>query len=189
MTSRLFAALLLATAVSACSPVSMMTSTGGLALEDRSTSDQARDTEIRLIASKRLLEEDSALFRAVGTQVWEGRVLLTGAVVRPENKLRVDKIVRGVPGVRDVINEIRVTAEGGLEAFAADTVAEEKLKVRLLADKEIKSVNYSVRVAGGVAYLLGTARNGPELDKVRSHAREVEGVKRVVSYITVQKTR
>jgi osmotically-inducible protein OsmY len=57
----------------------------------------------------------------------------------------------------------------------------------LLFDKDIKSINYSTDTVNGVVYVFGVARSQTELDRVINHARNLEYVTNVVSYVTVSK--
>jgi osmotically-inducible protein OsmY len=87
--------------------------------------------------------------------------------------------------VKEVINEIEVTEPGGAEAYAHDVWISTQLRTRLLIDKEILSINYSVETVGGTVYLLGFARSAEELARAEAHARNLAYVRRVVSYVRV----
>ncbi|MFN3075334.1 MAG: BON domain-containing protein [Alphaproteobacteria bacterium] len=177
-------------AVGACSPVGLVVDAAGIVAEDRSTVDQTRDTDIRLSLNRAMLEADSKIFSAIGIQVWEGRVVLTGAVTNPAYRDRAVAIAKGIPNVKTVLNEIQVVAdEGGLAAFATDTLIEERLKARLLLADGVQSVNYSIHAVNGVVYLLGVAHSQEEMDLVLSEARRIDSVKRVVNHVRVRPKR
>ncbi len=89
--------------------------------------------------------------------------------------------------MREVINEIKVTDEGGLGAFVNDTVLEKKIQIEYLFDKEVDSANFRVRSVHGVVYLIGLAQSQAELDKALSILREYEDVRDVVSYVRIKK--
>ena len=86
-------------------------------------------------------------------------------------------------GVREVINEIEVTSEGGLTAYAKDSWAANELRSRLLFARGVNSINYSVEVVNGTVYLLGVAADTAEHERVLGIARNMANVRRVVSHV------
>ena len=69
---------------------------------------------------------------------------------------------------------------------ANDLWIQNKLKARLLTDGEVKNINYIIDVTDSVVYLLGIAQSSTELDRVIAHARDVSGVKRVISHVRLK---
>src|SRR5437660_1491748 len=118
--------------------------------------------------------------------VYQGQVLLTGSVKKVDDRTKAEGLARGVKGVRKVFNEIQVTTEGGLSASAKDFAIETKLKANLLAAKGVTSINYRWRSVNGVVYFLGVARSQEELAKVLTLARQMEGVRKVVSHVFIK---
>lgn len=173
----------LAAALAGCSPIDFAHDVGAIVTEDRSTNQQAADVSTKLRVRAQIFDTDRKLFQAVGTEVYNGQVLLTGAVTSPEAQAQAVAIAHKVEGVKGVINEIQITSEGGLGAFVEDTVVEQKIAAKLLGDREIKSVNYTVRAVNGTVYLLGVARDQTELDRAIGHARSTEHVRRVISHV------
>ena len=60
------------------------------------------------------------------------------------------------------------------------------LKDKLLRDKSIFSINYSINAANGVVYLMGIAQTSAELKRVRAHSRNTKNVRRIVDYVIVK---
>ena len=50
----------------------------------------------------------------------------------------------------------------------------------------VRSVNYTIETSNGSVYLIGSARSQAELDHATDLARNVGGVKRVVSYVEIR---
>jgi osmotically-inducible protein OsmY len=96
------------------------------------------------------------------------------------------KAAWGVNGVKEVINEIKVSDEGGPGNYARDAWISAQLRSRLLFDKQIMSVNYSIDTVDQVVYLMGIARNQKELDVVINYARSLSYVKQVVNYVILR---
>lgn len=147
----------------------------------------ARDLRIRTEINHYLFQKNVDLFGAVSLSVESGRVLLTGAVEKPEDRIEATRLSWQAEGVREVINEIQVRDGASLTDRAQDVVINKRLQGTLLFDKDIKSINFSTDTVNGVVYLFGVARNQRELDRVINHARNLEYVTNVVSYVTVSK--
>lgn len=173
-----------------CTPTGMAVggaaAAGVAASEERGLQGALNDTEIRLQINHLWLQESEALFREVNLQVQEGRVLLSGNVPDPETRVTAVRLAWQADGVREVINEIEVADTSSLTDLARDTWIATKLKTRLLLDRDVFSINYSIEVVNGTVYLMGIAQNKAELDRVIGHAKDVAYVRRVVSYVRLK---
>jgi osmotically-inducible protein OsmY len=154
--------------------------------EDRPVSDAGSDLRIKTEILKDFAEEAKGLLVDASVDVYQGHVLLTGSVKKPEDRTTAEAITQKIDGVRQIFNEIQVTEEGGLKASAKDFAIETKLKANLLAAKGVTSINYRWRSVNGVVYFLGVARSQEELDKVLTLARQTDGVKDVVSHVFIK---
>jgi hypothetical protein len=67
-----------------------------------------------------------------------------------------------------------------------DTTISTRLRNDLRFDSHIKSINYTVTTENGVVYIIGSARNQAELDRVTEYARNTPDVRRVVSYVRIR---
>ena len=159
---------------------------GVAAAEERGIKGAVSDTGIRAEINHYWLQRDEKLFMNCNLQIQEGRVLVTGAVKDPDTRAEAIQLAWKAKGVREVINEIEVTNEGGFGSYARDTSIVTELRSRLLFAKDIQSVNYSIESVNGVVYMLGVAQNQVELDKALSIARNVNYVRRVVSHVLLK---
>lgn len=182
-------ALLAALSLGGCVPLAI--GAGGAAAvgaaQDRGLEQAVDDNQIAFEINRKLLAEDSTLYRGVSTQVQKGRVLLTGSVPKVEDRVTVTRIVWTIGGVKEVINELRVGERSGFSQSVSDTTITTKLRTRLTADRNVSGINYSIETVNGTVYLMGTALNQAELDRVIAHAREVSGVRNVISYVEVKR--
>lgn len=160
--------------------------TGAAVVQERSVGTNIDDKTTRINIEALLLKEDKPLANMVGVEVMEGRVLLTGSVRSPDDRIRATMITWRSPGVKEVINELQVTDKASLGNLTKDTWITTKLRAKILADSSITDFNYTVETVNGVVYLLGIAQNQQELDKVNNYARNISGVVRVVSYVRVK---
>lgn len=157
---------------------------GGAAMQDRGVKGAVTDNAIALEINNYWFQErkDSTIFSSISTQIYEGRVLLTGAVTDPDTRAEAVRLAWKAGGIREIINEIEVTDEGGLKAYAKDVWSANELRSRLLFARGINSVNYSVDVVNGTVYILGVYADQAEHDRVLGVARNMSNIKRVVSH-------
>lgn len=144
------------------------------------------DTEIRLAINDLWFQADEEMFRKVNLQVQEGRVLLSGNVRLPEQRVEAVRLAWQAPGVREVINEIEVNDTSTLANAARDTWISTELETTLLFDKEVSSIDYSVETVNQVVYLMGVAQSQAELNRVIGHAKDISYVRRVVSHVLLK---
>ncbi len=144
------------------------------------------DTAIKLQITDLWLKHDASLFRRLSTTVNEGRVLITGTVPTPDARVDAIRLAWQADGVREVINEINVDKSSGISGYATDAWITGQLKSKLLLDKYIQSINYTVETVNGTVYLMGVAQDQKELDRVINHARTVGRVRNVVSYVRLR---
>ena len=156
------------------------------AVQERGLKGSIDDTIIRARINSLWLEHDADMYRLVSLSVVEGRILLTGQVRLPRMRIDAVRLAWKAKGVREVINEIKVTDEGGIISYARDSWISTQLKSKLLFDKKILSINYSIETVNGAVYLMGIAQNQQELNRVTNHARTLKYVKRVVSYVRLK---
>jgi len=122
----------------------------------------------------------------VDVRVNEGRVLLVGRVDKQKTSLEAVRLAWLAHGVKEVINEVKVTQPQDALDYGRDTLISTQIKTRLLATKNIMSINYTVEVLDGVVYLLGVAQNEEELRNVSYIASRIDGVKKVISYVRLK---
>lgn len=156
--------------------------------QDRGFEQSVNDNEISFEFNRRLLSAKSAIYSGVSTEVTSGRLLLTGQVPTPEDKILVSRVAWAVPGVKEVINNVRVGKPLSLGQQTTDTAISTKLRTRIMADSNISSINYSIDVENRVVYLMGIAQSQQEINRVMAHARDIDGVKNVISYVTIKGT-
>jgi osmotically-inducible protein OsmY len=178
-----------ALALGGCVP--LVAGAGGAAAvgasQDRGLEQAVDDNEIAFEINRKLLAQHSNLYSGVSTQVRKGRVLLTGRVPAQEDRIAVTRLVWSIGGVKEVINELNTGKEGSFSQSVSDTTISTKLRARLTGDSNVSGINYSIETVDGVVYLMGTALDRAELDRVIAHARDIKGVRNVVSYVEVKK--
>lgn len=185
-----FAAMVLAGAglLSGCAGavIGAGATTGVAASEERGLEGALEDAKIRTEINHLWFQRDIEMYRQVTLTIKEGRVLLTGTVPNPEARVEAVRLAWQAAGVREVLNEVQVHGDNGFSDYAQDVAISQKMKTRLLFDKEIRNINYTVDVNDAVIYLMGVAQSEAELQRVIAYARDISGVKGVVSHVRLK---
>lgn len=174
--------------VQGCVPLAVGAGATGVAMatQDRGLEQGINDNEISFEINRKLAAKSSDLYARVSTQVRQGRVVLTGFVANEADSAAVSKIAWSVGGVRQVDNELQTGNPTSFAEKADDSLITTKLRTAILADSKIESLNYSIKTVRGTVYLSGLAKNQAELTRVIGHAREIKGVRNVVSNVDMK---
>jgi len=174
----------------ACSPLGVATgaaaTVGVAAAQEGGVSGAVSDTWIQAQINKTWLEYDVNTFAKLNTEVNQGRVLITGVVQDPEDRVEAIRLAWQVKGVQQVINEIRIADSEGIQGFVRDNWIATRIRAAITLDRDVQSLNYSIDVVQGVVYLMGVAQSQQELNRVIETARTIPHVKQVVSYVKLR---
>ena len=158
--------------------------TAGIAVaQERTVGTAIDDTAIQLQIKHYLLKASDDLFIRVGSEVHEGRVLLTGVVPTVDDRVEAVRLTWQANGVLEVLNELQVTDRDGIIDYFKDVKITSQLRFQMLRDRDISDINFSVETVNGIVYLMGIARTQSELGKVTTHARNIAGVQKVISHV------
>ena len=188
--NRLIAAasvLLLSASLSGCVGLAIGAgaTAGTAAMQERGLGGAIDDTVIHSKITSAYFAND-VKFKLIAVKVHEGRVLLTGTVPKPEDRVEAVRHAWKVKGVKSVINEVAVQDDSGVLDLARDKWVSTQLRLKITFDGKIKAINYAIDVVNGTVFLMGIAQNEQELTLVRNHARSIEYVRRVVSHVRVK---
>lgn len=187
---RLASGLGLASCLCACSPIGTAIGVGAtvvnMAMEERGLIHAVNDDAIWLGINNRLYANDKKLFENVSLQVHEGRVLLSGYVQKPEDRVNALKIAWQSDGVREVNNQIRIGPSLDLADYAEDAYLIQRLRLVYLVDEGILANNFSVDCIRSTVYLVGVAQNQAELQRAVDHARDIPYVRNVVTDVRIK---
>ncbi len=152
--------------------------------QERSVEEAIGDAAIKVALTHKLIQADFRdLFRAVGVDVIEGRVMLSGIVDNQRLKDQASELTWQVGDVDAVINEIQLADPARPADYLRDTWITARLRARLLTDKVVFDINYNITTYDGVIYLIGIARGQREHDRVVAHARDVPNARRLIDHI------
>jgi osmotically-inducible protein OsmY len=168
-------------ALQGCVP--LMIGAGGAAayssLEDRRTTGiQIEDEAIETRASNRISDRFGSRVH-VNVTSYNRVALLTGEVPDDAARAEAEKIVRAVPNVREVTNDLQVAGISSYPARANDAYLTTKVRGRLFDTKRVSPVHLKVVSEAGAVYLMGVVTEA-EADEAVDIARNTGGVRKVV---------
>ncbi len=159
---------------------------GVAAAQERGIKGRASDLQVEALVLEKFLKAGFKLTATISAEVYEGRVLLTGASKDTKITDQAVKLTWQVEGVKEVLNEIQVGAESGISDIAQDSWITAQLKSKMTFDQNILSINYVVETVNRTVYLIGIAQNRDELDRVKQHAAQVKFVRNVISHVRIK---
>jgi osmotically-inducible protein OsmY len=181
--TRTLALLLAATAWAMQGCVPLVIGAGGAAayssLEDRRTTGiQIEDEAIETRASNRVSDRFGSRVH-VNVTSYNRVALLTGEVPDDAARTEVEKIVRAVPNVREVTNDLQVAGISSYPARANDAYLTTKVRGRLFDTKRVSPVHLKVVTEAGAVYLMGVVTEA-EAEEAVDITRNTGGVRKVV---------
>lgn len=160
--------------------------TGVAAYQERGVGGVAIDTRIEGAIVNQWFQFNHALPAKVSAEVYNGRAMITGAVIESQSAADAIRLAWKVEGVKDVINEIQEVSDTSVVDAARDTWISTRLRTEVTFDSDIYAINYSIETVNGIVYLIGIAQNQAELDRVMAHANSQDYVRKVVSHVEIK---
>ncbi len=154
--------------------------TGVLIAEDRRTSGTyVEDQGIELKSTNRLDDKfkDGA---HINVTSFNRNVLLTGEAPTKAAREEAEGTVRGVPNVRNIVNEIAVAGNSAYSSRSNDSYLTSKVKVRFVDAGKFQINHVKVVTENSIVYLLGIVTR-KEADSAVDIAARTGGVRKVVT--------
>ncbi len=165
-----------------CAPVIVAGgATAAVAATDRRTLGAMVDDESIEIKARKALNDDNSLGDDIHVNInsVNGVVLLSGEATTGELRDRVITLVREIPGIRRIVNEIRVAEPRAFAYTTNDGWITGKVKAKLLGTEGLPSSQIKVVTENSVVYLMGLVKQ-KEGDMAAEATRTVGGITRVV---------
>lgn len=183
------AAVCLTTQLTACIETAIVgaVAAGAIVLSDRrSVAVYSKDAWIDVQAATPLNEIGPVTTTHIIANAFNSRVLLTGEVATETDKQKATDVVKAIPGVKGVDNQLVVGPITSLEVRNNDAFITSKVKSRLIGDNPELGNAMKVITENGVVFVLGMLTQS-ELERGIEIARTTSGVQRVVktSLITI----
>lgn len=173
--------------LASCSPVGAVAGAGaavGVAVaKEGGIKETVSDLRIKAGISDKWFKYDLKMFSKLNLTVNQGRVLISGVVQNPDDRVEAIRLAWQIEGVEQVINEIRIADSTGIGGYVKDQWITTRLRTALTFDRQVQSINYSIDTVQGTVYLMGVAQSQAELNHAIEVARTVPHVKQVISYV------
>ena len=186
----IFIVIIIGFLLNGCAPAAITAGIAGVAASEseKGLGTTINDTIIHAAITESMFKKDVNKFLGVKIRVDDGVVLLTGKVDNPQIRVEATRISWEPRGVIEVVNEIQVSEKSSIKDIAKDLAASTTIKGKLVADKNIKSVNFNIDVVNGIAYLSGVARTQKEMNLVLAYTKETRYINQLVNYIQLSET-
>ncbi|MBL1321593.1 MAG: BON domain-containing protein [Methylophaga sp.] len=155
--------------------------TGATVAADRRTTGTVIDDQgIEFKASRAIFTNKDIYDQShINVTSYNGLVLITGETPTESLKQQIESIVKSLPKVRRVFNEVIIAAPSSLPSRSSDTWITSKIKTKLTAEKGVNPLNIKVVTEHGVVYLMGIISRA-EADQAILVITQSAGVQRVV---------
>ena len=131
----------------------------------------------------KMAQVDEKYLIKISANSLDGRFILKGNVDTVEEKIKMTKLAWETDGVRSVENIIKVDDQSSWKDKATDLLISSQFKVAIIANKGIKSNNFSFTTINKNLYIFGIARDEEERKSVINEAKKVQYVKEVTPSI------
>ena len=118
----------------------------------------------------------------INVDAYNGVILLTGQVNSGAMRQLAATTVSGIPGVRQVFNELQIQGTTSFVARANDSWLATKARTALMANQDVESSRIKLVCEDGVIYILGML-TATQADKAANIIKNVRGVQKVVKTV------
>jgi osmotically-inducible protein OsmY len=150
--------------------------------DPRTLGTQIDDSIMQKSLGIRIAQVNSKYIISVSTKVGfliDGHIFLKGTVDTVDEKILMTKLAWKIEGARSVKNNLKVKDKFSLKNEAKDLLITSQIKVALLANKKVKSVNYQINTVNQIIYIFGIAQNEEERREVINEGKQILDVKNV----------
>ena len=157
------------------------------AVDERSLGQQYDDQSITMSIRKKFVEDEKIKYFNISTYVYNGDVYLVGEYDTADQKNQAVKLARQVEGVKSVTDYFLPKKKDETCGTTANLELLAKVKKNLIGDTDISSTQIEVKALQCRIILLGLVSSAGDISKAIAHAKSVEGVRSVKSFIKIQK--
>jgi len=143
------------------------------------------DSTITTRINHEMVKDEIVKARQIDIDTIGGHVTLTGAVETRKEAARAVQIARGVAGVKSVTNNIQI-GKRSYGDILDDNLISNKIKAKLIAEPEVRSLNIDVDVYLGVVTLTGVVSSTYQKERAIAISRSTDGAVKVIDNLKVQ---
>ena len=187
---RLLLLLIIILNIQSCA-VPILSGVGAVAIsssaQEKGLGTSINDKVVYLKLRNAIYDWNPLVSQKISISVDNGSILVTGQIKNIESKINLTKVIWDVNGVKEVNNKVQISETNNLKNIAKDLASLGEIRARLMASKELNSLNFSVDVVNNIAYISGIASSAEEIAIVSQIAQEAKFIKEVQNFIKVNK--
>ena len=155
--------------------------TGASIAHDRRTTGSVIDDQGIEFKAASAIYRNKAIYDQshVNVTSYNGTVLITGEALTEQLKQQIYELVRVIPKVRTIHNELIIAAPSALPSRSSDAWITSKVKAKITADENLDPFFVKVVTEHGIVYLMGIVTQS-EAQRAVHIASTSAGVQRVV---------
>ena len=157
------------------------------AVDERSVGEQYDDESITMAIRKKFSEDEKIKYFDISTYVYNGHVYLVGEYDSVDQKNLAVKLAGEVEGVNSVTDYFLPKKKDDTCGMTANLKLSTEVNIKLIGDKDVSSTQIEVKALQCNIILLGLVASTDEINKAVAHAKAVEGVRSVKSFLQIQK--
>ncbi len=175
--------LILILFLSSCTSAGQFGAGVNITFDPRTIGMQIDDTIMQKNLSARLALADKKYFLSIQSEVFDGRIFLSGKVDEPEEKIKITKMAWETKGVRSVKNTITIKGQSNFKSTAKDILITSQLRTALIFNKKTQARNYTLETVNRTIYIFGIAMDEDEKREVINEANKIFDVQKVIPSI------
>lgn len=156
---------------------------GAVILDERELEDDWKDTQTNIQIRSDLTAEKASYGLDIEITVFEGEVMLNGALPTLSDIEKVVEIAWRPEHVTKVYNHIRIQKPSDILSTSEDAFLASSVRTRLILTQNITSVNYKITVDDKVLYIMGISKNQEEFNAVINTIYASQGIEQVISHV------
>jgi hyperosmotically inducible protein len=151
--------------------------------EQRTAAAIAADKNIVLNLADKFAQASEIDLLDISPYCYNGRVYLIGEYETSAEWTRAIEITAHEAGVKSITTYILMKSDTPACGLLDNLILFVNVRAKLIMDEEIRSTNIDIKAVQCHAVLLGIVASSEEIDRAITHARSVEGVVRVQSFL------
>jgi hyperosmotically inducible protein len=157
------------------------------AVDERSVGEQYDDQKITMAIRQKFTDDPKIKYFDISTYCYNGHVYLVGEYDTVDQKNQAVKLAKDVEGVKSVTDYFLAKQKDESCGTTENLKLSTKVKADLIGDKGISSTQIEVKALQCHIVLLGLVGSADQANKAIAHAKSVEGVRSVKSFLKIQK--
>ena len=156
------------------------TAASAIVYDERSVETMLNDQNIEHLAAESIQQSPNLQNVNVSTSALNNNVLLYGETLTPEQRTIAYRIIKNIPKVKKVYNQITIAKNLSAIDTGKDSWITGKVKLSLFRTKQLHSIQVRVITENKTVYLMGMLSKYQQKLAIEA-ARKIAGVKKVVT--------